>query len=92
MCERKNLKGIRNKKEQMSARKLPAAESLTASYALPSRRRRCAGKTQRAVSPSGAPTKAAGMKEGKVCVIDAAISRDARSMGICVAGKKAESE
>jgi hypothetical protein len=50
-----NRTGRRRTKQKRIAPKLPIAEIATASYPFPSRRRVWAGRTERAVSSSGAP-------------------------------------
>ena len=76
-------------KENITAPKLPIAERTVDSYALPSRSNRCAGSRQSAISPSGAPKKAAGIKLTKVCATEVAIMIDATRIRIVSEGRNA---
>ena len=66
----------------------PITVSFMHSYALPSMTRRCAGRTDKAVSASGTPRSADGIKSRKVCVTASAIIKITRTNGEVKARKK----
>lgn len=75
---------------RINAKKLPIKVSITASYPRPSKSILCPGKTERAVSASGAPKKIDGIVSRKLWVMDIDIMNTAIIIGDVMFSKYAD--